>query len=566
MRKQHISQAILQAIIVLAILIVINVLAQFFYTHLDLTEDKRFTLSDSTVDLVDDIDDNILVQVFLDGELAAGFKRLKNSTNDLLRELEDLNSNIQYEFIDPSEGSISEVNTQREALKNMGITPTSIRIEDGKETVEKYIYPYAIVKFSNRTSIVSLLEQQQLGVPNELILNNSVSLLEYKFTDAFYKVWNKDKPNIVFTAGHGELDISQTASLEGILKQHYDTGRLNIDSLFQISPEVDVLIVAKPKIAISPRSQFIIDQYIMNGGKVIWLIDQYEVNLDSIARNQFYVPREYGLNLDDMFFNYGVRFKDNLILDLESSKIPQVVGQQGDKPQLELFNWFYHPLIASSSAHPIVKNIDRINMFFPSTLDTVKTKTPLKKTFLLKSSPYTRFQGYPMRLNFEILRYQPDPNKFDKGPQEVALLVEGKFESLYKNRVSENMRSTLAEIDADFVEQSPNTKQLFVTDGDFIKNLYNPDRNQISPMGYNKWEEKVYKGNQDFIINAIDYMVDDYGLLDSRSKEVKLRLLNTIKASEDNLFYRLLNIGLPLFLLLVFGLSFNYLRKRKYSK
>jgi len=566
MSKKYFAQSIVQIIIVLGILIIVNVLAQFFYTHIDLTQDKRFTLSDSTLDLVDDIDDNVYIQVLLEGDLAAGFKRLKISTEDILREFEDRNSNIQYEFLDPNEGTIAEVNTQRVSLKNMGITPTSIRIEDGKETVEKYIYPYAIVKFAKRTAVVNLLEQQQLGVPNELILNNSVSLLEYKFTDALYKVWNKNKPNIVFTAGHGELDVSQTAALEGVLKRHYDTGRLNIDSLFQISKEVDVLVVAKPQVAISQRSQFIIDQYIMNGGNVIWLIDQYDISLDSIARNQFYVPRVLGLDLDDMFFNYGVRIKDNLILDLESSKIPQVVGQQGDKPQLEMFNWFYHPLIASSSVHPVVKNIDRINMFFPSTLDTVKTKLPLRKTFLLKSSPYSRFQGYPMRLNFEILRYEPDPKKYDKGQQEVALLVEGKFESLYKNRVSENMLTTLAQIDADFVELSPDTKQLFVTDGDFIKNLYNADRNQISPMGYNKWEEKVYKGNQDFIINAIDYMVDDYGLLDSRSKEVKLSLLNTIKANKNSVFYRLLNIGLPLLLLLVFGFTFNFLRKRKYSQ
>ena len=555
----------LEILLVLAMVVLVNVLASFFYTHLDLTEDKRFTLSDSSVEMIDKVDDNIFVQVLLDGKLEAGFKRLRNSTKDMLTEFNSINSNIQFEFVDPNEGNVSKINRTREELKNVGIVPTRVSIMDGKETVEKFIYPYAIITRGDRKVYVSLLEEQRVGVPNELILNNSVSLLEYKLTDGVYKSLRREKPNVVFTTGNGEMQEIETAYLEQVLKEHYDTGRINIDSLFQISQEADVLIVAKPKAKISQRTQFILDQYLMNGGNIIWLIDRYNVNIDSVARYKNYVPEPIENGLDDMFFKYGIKIKDNLVLDLESSTIPQVVGEQGGKPQFEFFKWFYHPLLLAATDNPIVKNLDRINMFFPSTIETLPTKLPLERTTLLRSSEYSRYQVYPMRLSFEILRYDPIPEKFDKGPQDVAVLVEGNFDSYFKNRVSENMLSTLQQINAEFKEKSLHAKQLFISDADFIKNIYNRETQQISPVGFNPWEQKVYKGNQDFIVNAIDYMIDDFGLVDARSKEVKLHLLNTVKAKEESGYWQMLNIVLPLIVLALFGFGYNYLRKRKYT-
>jgi len=560
------SKKLIEIILVLAVLVVVNIIASFFYNHLDLTEDKRFTLSDSSVDLIEDIDDNIFVQVLLDGDLEAGFKRLRNATGDMLTEFNSINANVEFDFVDPSEGNLAKINRTREELKAIGLTPTRVSIMDGKETVEKYIYPYAIINRGDRRTVVNLLEEQRLGVSNELILNNSVSMLEYKLTNGIFRIWNVEKPNIVFTAGNGELENFETAYLERSLREHYDTGRLHLDSLYQIGKEADVLIVAGPKKEISQRSQFIIDQYIMNGGKVMWLMEKYFVNLDSVAQYKFFVPRPLDNGLEDMFFRYGVKFKDNLVLDLESSTIPQVVGNQGEKPQIDFFKWFYHPLLQAGSAHPIVKNLDRVNVFFPSTIEPIKSKSNIKHTSLLQSSQYSRYQMFPMRLNFEILRYEPEPEKFDKGAQTVGLLVEGEFDSYFKNRVSENMRSTLSKIDAEFVEKSVATKQIFVSDADFIKNVYNPENNQVSPTGFNPWEEKAYKGNLDFMVNAIDYLVDDYGLADARSKEIKLHLLNTVKAKEESGFWKFINIGLPLVFLGLFAMIYLYIRKRKYTQ
>ena len=373
------------------------------------------------------------------------------------------------------------------------------------------------------------------------------------------------KPNIVFVTGNGELDLSQTASIERTLSDRYNTTRLNLDSLYQITDQTDLLIVAKPQRPISSRSQFIIDQYIMNGGKVIWLMDQFAVNVDSINKSGFYVPRPLELGLDDMFFKYGVKFKPNLVLDLNCTRIPQVTGQQGQDPQMQFFDWFYHPLVAASNDHPISKNIDLINLFFPSTIDTIKTQTKQKKSILLKSSERSRFQLYPMRLNFEILRYDPDESKFDNGNQTLGVFIEGAFESAFKNRVGSEMKSMLNEINTPFKEESVETAQLFVSDGDMIKNLYNPSNQQISPVGFNIYEQKAYKGNQDFIINAIDYMTDEAGLMTSRSKEIKLHLLNTTKASSEKSYWQLFNIALPLLLLTIFALVFNWIRKRRYA-
>ena len=560
------SNKIVEISLVFLALLLFNVLANYKYGHIDLTEDKRFTLSESTKELVKGVDDNILVQVLMDGDLAAGFKRLRSSCMDLMIDFNSINPNIEYEFYDPMDGPLELVNQRMEQLKNLGITPMNIRVMDGKESVEKFLFPYAILKWGSKRVVINLIESQRPGVPNEIILNNSASLLEYKMADALYRLTAEEKPNIVFVSGNGELDLSQTAALEKTLKDRYNTARLNLDSLYQITSQVDLLVVAKPQRRVSERSQFIIDQYIMNGGKVIWLIDQFAVNVDSINASGFYVPRPLELGLNDLFFKYGVKIKPNLVLDLECTRIPQVTGQQGQDPQIQLFDWFYHPLVAAENNHPITKNIDLVNLFFPSTIDTVKSKSKVKKSALLRSSEFSRFQLYPMRLNFEILRYDPDESKFNKGQQNLAILAEGEFESAFTNRVGSQMNAMLEEINLPFKAKSPNTTQLFVSDGDLIKNFYNSSNQQISPVGFNIFEQKAFKGNQDFIINAIDYMTDDIGLMNSRSKEIKLHLLNTTKAKKEKRYWQLLNIVLPLLILLLFALIFNVVRRRRFTK
>lgn len=304
----------------------------------------------------------------------------------------------------------------------------------------------------------------------------------------------------------------------------------------------------------------------MNGGKVIWLVDGIRMNLDSLNTRTEYIPEVNDVNLGDLLFKYGVRIEPNLVLDIECAKIPQVIGQQGGKAQIELFPWYYHPLIGPVSSHPIVRNIDRLTSEFPSSIDTVKTKGYVVKTPILLSSKYSRYQLSPMKVGFDIMRYKPDIEKFDKPHLPIAYLLEGKFYSNYENRVEESMLSSLKSLNLDFTASTENNKMIVIADGDLVKNMYDKKSGKYAPMGYNKFEDLPFNGNKEFIINALEYLTNDKNILSARSKEVKMRLLNTVKATQEKSYWQFLNVGLPILLLIVFGFINQYWRKRKYIK
>ncbi len=558
------TQSLIQLALFIGVLFFINILGNAFFTYIDLTEDKRYSLTAPTQDLLDNLDEIVYVKVLLEGEFPAGFKRLQTATKEMLSEFNSQSSFVEYEFENPTTGTADEINGRRKELAKDGIYPTNLRVKDSDETTEKIIYPYAIFYYKGRSIPVNLLENEIAGMPPEIVLNNSVSLLEYKFTNAIQKLQMSKKPAIVFTKGHGELQAAQTQDLEKTLRRFYDTGRLNLDSVALISNEIDVLIVAKPTQPFSDKHKFKLDQYIMNGGKVIWLIDRLNATLDSLVTRMEYIPQERPLNLEDLLYRYGVRIQPNMILDLECTRIPLKSGQLGASAQMDKFNWYYHPIIAPTANHPIVKSLDRVNLFFPSSIDTVRTKTDIDKTILLQSSQYSRLQFPPTVLNFEILRYDPIPEKFNKPHQNVAVLLEGTFESDYKNKVTQSMIEGLKQLGHDFKSQSTPTKMIVVSDGDIVKNLITSD-GQAHPLGYNRFERTVFGANKDFLINSIEYLMDKKGVFEARSKEVKLRLLDKVKAKNEKMKWRLINILIPLIFLLLFGFLYNFWRKRKYA-
>ena len=399
-----------------------------------------------------------------------------------------------------------------------------------------------------------------------MTLNNSISLLEYKLANAIDKLDRTFRqPLIAFVEGHGELTRQQTEDIETKIAPFYDSGRIDLDSVGALSAEkVAILVIAKPLIEFSEKEKFKIDQYIMRGGKVMWLIDKLNVNLDSLRGKKHYVPYDLPLNLDDQLFKYGVRVQPNLVLDLRCSPIPLVIGQQNNNAQTELFPYFYHPIIIPETNHPIAKNLEGINLFYPSSIDTLKTKTPVKKTILLQSSEYSRVQYSPVRLDFEILRYDPVPEKFNMPHQPVGVLLEGEFPSLYEGRVSQEMSEQFSKVGLEPIYRSQPTKMLVVSDGDIIKNTFDPQRNAFRPAGYNPFNKYQF-ANRDFILNAIEYLMDDDGVITARSKEVKLRLLNKVKAEKEKTFWQLFNIVLPLAFLALFGFLYNFFRKRRYK-
>ena len=553
----------IQTLIVIAILVLVNALAKEFNAFIDLTEEKRFTLTPSTSEMLQNVDDIVFLEIILEGNLTSSFNRLKDRTEEIVKQFRAVNPLIEYSFFDPSKGTVKEKNIVRENLRKDGILPTTLFVMEESQRVEKLIYPYIIVKYGERKIPINLLEPIGRGGNEEMALNKSVRLLEFKIASALSKLFKKEQPIVIFTEGHGELRSEQTAKLETDLGATTVTGRINLDSIYQLDSQIDVLIVAKPQSEFSTRDKFIIDQYIMQGGKVIWLIDQFHVNLDSINNYGVYIPRPVEHNLDDLFFKYGIRINKDLVMDLENSKIPQVIGMQGGQAQQDLFPWVYHPLLRGNNGSAITSNIDRVSSTFASSIKVLDSPLELESSTLLTSSNNSRFQVYPMRLSFDILKLQQKPDKYNKSQLPVAVMVEGNFESLYKNRVSEEMNSVLKTIDAEFKEKSSKTSQIFIGDGDIIKNLYRDGR--ISPIGFNKWEGISYAGNNDFIMNAIDYLLDDYGLIEARSKNVELRLLNQAKLQSEKTKWQLINLLGPIVVVLILGLVFNFIRKRKYA-
>jgi len=564
--KKGNTNILIQSALTIILIILVNLIAHRFYTYVDLTEDKRFTLEDATKKLVSDVDQTIFVEVLLEGQLNSGFIRLQNRCREVLDQLNNLNQNIEYSFTNTSEGTVEEINQRREKLRQEGIFPTTVFIFEDDQRVEKLIYPYAIINYGDRRIAVNLLEPLARGENEEEAVNRSAMLLEYKLASTISKLIAKKAPIIAFTEGHGELEANQTAMLETILGRTMNTLRIQLDSVYIINDEVDILIIAGPEEQLNERSQFIIDQYIMNGGNVIWLIEQFYINLDSINNNKVYVPRPVDHGLDDMFFKYGIRINRDVVLDLENTKIPQVYGMSGDRAQQQLFPWVFHPLLQGNQESSLVRNIDRVASYFPSTIEVLDSPESRNSTVLLTSSQYSRYQVYPsINISFETLRLPQKPEAYNKSYLPVSVMIEGTFNSYFKNRVSQAMMDGLRQINMDFKESSTSSKQAFIGDADIIKNLYDPATNRISPIGFNKWEGYTYEGNEDFIINTIDYMLDDYGLIEARSKSFKLRLLDQVRLKKEKLKWQAFNIALPVALVIILGLLFTYWRRRKYT-
>ncbi len=538
------------------------------FFSIDLTEDRRYTLGAETKSLIRTVDDIVYAEVLMDGRLPAAFTRLRKSAIEKLQDFNKINKNILFKQVDPLEGDREMVKANQEALRKDGISPTQLTVYNGKEQEKKIIYPYVVFHFGERIVPVNLLESKDTRMDEDEVLNRSVSLLEYKFANAIQKLKLKKNPVVVFTKGHGELTPLQTADLERTLRPVYSTGRMILDSVVKISNEIDVLLVAKPQHAFSTRDNFLVDQYIMNGGKVLWFIDPVFVNTDTVnAANrlkQDFIPLPYELNLDELFFKYGFRILPNVVLDYECTTIPLLTGYSGGNPQFEPKKWYFHPLIAPVSMHAIVKNLDRISTFYPATIDTVKTKSAISKTILLSSSDHSRTLTSPSPINFEMVRQSISADQFNRPAQPVALLAEGVFSSAFENRVSESLSNTLKQINAEYKLESSPTKMIVFSDGDLPANAIS-SRGEPAPLGFNMYEQVTYPGNKNLVMNSIEYLIDENNILNARNKEIRLRMLDDSKIEKNKTFWQWFNLILPVvFSFLIYFIA-DFYRKRKYA-
>lgn len=565
-------------VIGLLILLLLNYISNFVFQRYDLTSEKRYSLSEPTKKVIKLLDDDVLFKVYLEGDFPSGFKRLRDASLEMLDEFRAYSpeGHIEYEFINPSESPDEEIrNSVYRNLYKEGLRPTDLEIKDDDGISQKIIWPGAIVSYKGRHVAVDFL-QSRLGAAPEEVLNSSIENLEYVLSNAIQKLNNPVRPKIAFIEGHGELSEIETADIANTLSEFYAVERLDlkeqIHSLtkrsevendsneFRIYNKYDVIVIAKPDSAFSEKDKFIIDQFLMYGGKILWLIDPIHAEMDSLTKSELTMGIARDLNLSDQLFNYGVRINPNLVMDIQAAMIPLPVGMLGDQPQYELFPWFYFPLLTPVPGQPLVNNLNVIKGEFVSTIDLVGEDS-VKKEVLLTTSPYTKLAFSPIRISLGITRFEPKQEQFDKSNVPVAVSLEGNFKSNFTGRLTEKFYQKNV---VKFKEVSRKTKMIFVADGDIIRNHVRRD-GQIMPLGVDRFTGQEY-GNKDFIVNAINYLCDEDELMVVRSRSLKIRMLDKTRIDKNRLHYQLFNMITPVLIVLLFGFGFNYFRKKKYTE
>lgn len=546
-------------IILIVVLIAINYLSSFIFKRFDLTHDKRYTLSEASLNVIKDVNSPIVIDVFLEGnDFPSEFKRLQRETKQLLEEFSANNSNIIFHFINPLEDETTrERNIQQ--LSQRGLTPMQLSVQENGKSTKEVIFPWALASYNDETVTISLVKNK-IGASQQELVTNSVQHLEYAFSDAFSKLTKPKRRKIAILKGNGELDDNYIFDFVKKLGEYYYIAPFTLDSVAVNAQKslnelnsFDLIISAKPTETFSEEEKLVLDQYTMNGGKSLWLIDEVAIEKDSLYNESgktYAVARD--LNLTDFFFKYGVRINPLLISSLYSAPITLAIGE-GSNSQFQHLQWPYSPLASTNSTHPIVNNLNLVKFDFANQMDTLKNN--IKKTILLESAPLTKIEGTPREISLDIVTEQQDPTLFNKGNQPLAVLLEGKFTSVYKNRIKPIKIS-------DEKDESIPTKMIVISDGDVIKN--DVVRNKPQELGFDRWTGQTY-GNKEFLLNAVNYLLDDDGLINIRSKEIAVAFLDQQKIASQKTSWQLFNILLPLGLLAIFGFLFNYLRKKKYT-
>ncbi len=574
-KQKNLKRAgMIQLVLGVVIIVLLNIVGSFVFHRFDLTSEKRYSLSPATKDLLKGIDDIVFFRVYLEGEFPAGFKRLRNATKEMLDEFRAYNKNIQYEFVNPSESeNEKERNDTYQLLMEKGLQPTDLQVNTKEGREQQIIFPGVIAVFKSNEVAIELLNSQ-IGVPPEEVLNNSIQGLEFKLASAIRDLTVIRKPTVAFIRGHGELENQYIYDIGQALSKQYEVGVISIggqisslsrrdsvsESKTRIANKYDAIVIAKPDTAFSEKDKFVIDQFIMRGGKVLWLIDPVFASMDSLQATETTLGIAMELNLEDMLFRYGVRLNPDLVMDLSALPIPLRTGQVGNQPKIDFFPWYYFPVLTPTVNHPIVKNLNAIKTEFVSSIDTIRVEG-VKKTILLKTSNYSRTVNTPALITLSILEQEPDERAYTGPPQTVAVLLEGEFKSNFENRIPPEIGQNR---DIGFITRSEPTRMLVVSDGDMIRNQLHFQKGYPMPLGYDQYTGESF-GNKDFILNSLDYLLDESGLITIRSRELKLRLLDMTRVNNQKLFWQAFNILFPVLLILIFGIIRNQLRKKKYS-
>ncbi len=545
--------------ILLVVLFAINFLGNKVFKRFDLTTDKRYTLSESAINIVKDIESPIIVDIFLSGDdFPSEFRRLQKETKQLLEEFSAKNSHIIFKFINPLEDeSTREQNIQQ--LTQRGLTPMQLSVQENGKATQAIIFPWALASYNDQTVVIPLIKNK-IGASQQELVSNSVQHLEYAFSDGFNKLTKPKRKKIAILKGNNQLEDKYIADFAKKLGEYYFIAPFTLDSVARNPQKTlkdikvfDLIISAKPTEAFSEEEKLVLDQFTMNGGKSLWLIDAVAMEKDSLYNDtgkNVAVSRD--LNLTDFFFKYGVRVNPVMISTLYSAPITLAIGA-GSESQFQPLRWPYSPLASSNSNHPIVNNLNLVKFDFANQIDTLKND--INKTILLETAPLTKLEGTPKEISLDLVTQEPDPTLFNKGNQTLAVLLEGEFTSVFNNRLKPFQLS-------EEKNKSTPTKMIVIADGDVIKN--DVLKNKPQELGFDRWTGKTY-GNKEFLLNTVNYLLDDDGLINIRSKEIAITFLDQKKIAAQKTKWQLINIALPLALLTFFGLGFNYFRKKKFT-
>ena len=577
-RKNLKKNQIVAFLVTVAIVVLVNVIGSYVFTRFDLTSEKRYTLSPTTKEILNDLDDYVYFKVYLEGDFPAGFKKLRRETKEMLDEFRAYSKFIDYEFINPSEsGNEAEIKETYNQLYRAGLNPTDLNVQNSDgSSKQMVIWPGALVSYRNNTEIAIDLLENQIGQSSEDALNASMQNLEFRLIDAVKKVTRLEKPFVAIIEGHGEWGEQEMYDITQTLSQKYNVERKIIDGKIdalmhrtqdttrdvRVFPTYDAIIIAKPTQPFDEKDKFLIDQYIMHGGKVLWLVEPVYATMDSLQNQESTIGIEQDLNLDDMLFKYGVRLNRDLLLDLTCASLPIRTGQVGGQAQLEYFRWYYFPLLQAASEHPMVRNMNAIKADFVSSMDATTSANGIEQIPLLKTSSYTKVSGVPVFISLAMLRQAPDQRMFNSKGKNVAYLLKGSFPSLYANRVPQEIVDDQA---TDFMEESVPTAMIVVADGDLIRNQIDIRTRKPLPLGFDQYTGITYT-NKEFIENAISYLVDGEGLIDIRSRELKIRLLDATKVNKERVKWQVINTLVPIAVIILLGLVMAFVRKKKYSK
>ncbi len=547
----------------IVLILLLNWISANFYERFDLTQDKRFTISEAAKATLGTVNSPLTIDILLEGKLPSEFKRLQSETELLLEEFSTYNPNVVYNFIDPLENEDAQALQQQ--MAQMGLKSAQVEIRESGKISTEIVYPWALAYYNEKTVKIPLLKNQ-LGATSEERVNASIQNLEYAFADGFGKLTQPKKRKVAVLKGNLEMEDRYLADFITTLRDYYFIGQFTLDSVapspqktLEALKEFDLAIIAQPLASFSEEEKYVMDQFTMHGGSSLWLIDATVQRLDTISGNSFAFGQD--LNLNDFFFKYGIRVNPNLVKDVYAAPIALASGEDRDA-QYSRYPWLYSPLSASANNHPISTNLEAVKFDYASSIDTLPND--IRKTVLLSTSPISKIVGLPAEINIDkeipenlrIVNEGPDMQEFNAGEIPLAVLLEGNFASVYANRIKPFDYSGN-------LDESSENKMIVISDGDVIKNQL--DRGRPLELGFDKWTQSFY-GNKEFLLNSVNYLLDDSGLINIRTKEIAVPFLDPQKTVSKRTQWQLVNMLLPLVLLAVFGIFFQYLRKRKYAR